>query len=302
MSALPNDFSLFHRKRGNHHYAAEAQAFEASLLEPIQRSEVKEGYVEIPEKGGYDFKQLKPLQLEGIISYRGGYTQVAGNPSTKHAGTSTLATTVVEGLNILDVLTVDRVVGQIFTEHPEYGTGQVPSVSFLGTRFENLRIAGHKIEVEPFLDILGPKPVDDGSYFDDRGVLDRIERQYSNINACDDLPDWASADYRWDRAAALEENSLRCSLFNQVSFNGMPGFPRRSFGHVIDLPFFGKLFLGELKVTRTRGVGVSDEGIPKPDAYRFHLTMIRFKLGCPAEGSGSVASLDSNGTGGGDTH
>lgn len=296
MSALPNDFSVIDRRPTLHDYSAKADVFEASLSEPIQKAVEKEAVVDLPVKGGYRFKQAESLHIEGLISYRSGYTQVAGKPSSKHSGVSTLATTVLEGLNVLDVLTVDRVVGQIFTEHPKYGTGQVPSVSFLGTRFENLRISGHKIEVEPVLDILGPKPAKDGSYFDDRGVLGRVERQYSNINAADDLPDWAVKNYSWDKAAVRASNKLNCSLFNGVSFNGASGASRRSFGHVIDLPFFGKIFLGELTVTRTPG-RMSEDGTRILDAYRFQITMIRLELGCPVVGNGNVGSLDSNGTG-----
>jgi hypothetical protein len=297
MSALANDFALFNRRPNNHLYHAEADVFDASLDQPIQRKVEKEAFIDLPKEGGYRFKQAKPLQIDGLLSYRSGYTQVAGNPSTKHGGTSTLATTVLEGLNVLDVLTADRVVGQIFTEHPEVEKGQVPSVSFLGTRIDNLRIGGHKVEVDPVLDILGPKPDDDGSYFDDRGVLGRVERQYSNINAENDLPEWALKDYAWDRAAVRAENKMSCSLFNRVSLNGGAGGSRRSFGHVIDLPFFGKIFLGELRVTRVSGVGTSTEGAPNPDTYSFHLTMIRLKLGCPVVGTVGVGTADSNGGG-----
>jgi hypothetical protein len=306
MSALSNDFAVVNR-RPKHFYHAAADVFEATLTEPIQRSVEKEAYVDLPKEGGYKFKQAKPLHIEGLISYRSGYTQVAGNPSTKHGGVSTLVTTVIEGVNVLDVLTADRVVGQIFTEHPEYGKGQVPSVSFLGTRFENLRVGGHRLEVEPVLDILGPQPENDGSYFDDRGVLSRVERQYSNINATEDLPEWAANDYAWDRAAARANNKFKCSLFNGVSSNGVSsnggsGAARHSFGHVIDLPFFGKIFLGELTVTRVPGVGKSDDGTPILDTYTFHLDMIRLKLGCPVVGTGTFGTADSNGTGSGGHH
>ena len=56
-------------------------------------------------------------------------------------GWATLTTVVVDDLNVLEVLTADRVVGQIITDYPL--EGYVPAVSFLGTRFDNLRIAGH---------------------------------------------------------------------------------------------------------------------------------------------------------------
>ncbi|HEX8814283.1 MAG TPA: hypothetical protein VF753_02175 [Terriglobales bacterium] len=299
MAALPNELAVMNRRSNCHFYHADADVFNAVIEEPVKRRVDKQAFVRLPKEGGYDYRRAEPLQVEGLISYRSGYTQVAGNPSAKHGGVSTLATSVIEDLNVLDVLTADRVVGQIFTEHPEHGTGQVPSVSFLGTRFENLRIAGHKIEVEPVLDILGPKPDDDGSYFDDNGVIGRVERQYSNINAVHDLPEWAAQLYTWDRAAVRANNELKCSLFNRASLNGASGTRTRSFGHVIDLPFFGKIFLGELAVSRVPGVGTWGDGSPKPDTYLFHLTMIRLKLGCPTEGSGNVGSLTSNGQGSG---
>ena len=65
-------------------------------------------------------------------------------------------------------------------------------------------------------------------------------------------------------------------------------------GHVIDLPHFGRIFLGELKVVRTPG----DKGKGIYDKYRFHLTMIRLQMGCLATGGVGVGTTDSNGTGG----
>jgi hypothetical protein len=310
--------ALVNGRSANHLYHAAADIFEASVTEPIQKAIEKKAQIGLPKTGGYKFKPAKQFQIDGLMSYRSGYTQVAGNPSTKHGGVSTLVTTVVEGLNVLDVLTADRVVGQIFTEHPEYGKGQVPSVSFLGTRIVNLRIGGHKVELNPVLDILGPKPANDESYFDNDDALNNVERQYSILNEAG-LPEWAKKDYAWDRAAVRANNKLKCSLFNGVpsngaapkaaspngsSSNGSSKALGHSFGHVIDLPFFGKIFLGELAVTRVPGVGVSAEGIPNPDTYSFHITMIRLKLGCPVVANVNIGTADSNGqgSGGGGVH
>jgi len=66
-----------------------------------------------------------------------------------------LTSSVIEGLNILDVITADRIVGQTITNHPL--VGYVPSISFLGTRFENLRIAGNPVELDLNHDIFGPR-------------------------------------------------------------------------------------------------------------------------------------------------
>jgi hypothetical protein len=65
---------------------------------------------------------------------------------------------------------------------------------------------------------------------------------------------------------------------------------------VIDVPHFGKIFLAELTLKREKN------GRPGPEAYTFHLTMIRLELGCPVQGSGNIVTAESNGTGSGGGH
>lgn len=284
----------------HHDYYAKADILSAKIKQPLEK-EVESEVLQLPQDGGYKFTPAQPFRLEGIISYDSGYTQVAGHRSSKTGhGFTTLTTSVVEGLNILDVITADRVVGQISTEHPIFPDGQVPSVMFLGTRFDNLRIGGHKVEVKPCLHILGPKPAGDKSYFEDEGVFKRISGQYRNINKVKGLPMWASQQYRWSKAATFQdkrkprENTANCSLVS-----GVQGAPGISFGHVIDLPHFGKIFLAELKVHRKKAQNhASKASPPEHDTYRFHLTMIRLDLGCIAHGSANIIVCDSNGGGG----
>ena len=139
---------------------------------------------------------------------------------------------------------------------------------------------------EKVVDILGPKPTRKKSYFEDSGVLGRISTQYSAIRKAKGLPLWASERYRWDRKAT-QAGSMCCSLVRSVK-----GFPGICFGHVIEVPHFGKIFLGELKVERKKPERSGD-----PETYTFHLTMIRLELGCVAHGSGNIVPLDSNGGG-----
>jgi hypothetical protein len=47
---------------------------------------------------------------------------------------------------VLDVLTADRVVGQTITEHPLMATCR--RSPFWARAFENLRIAGHPVELD----------------------------------------------------------------------------------------------------------------------------------------------------------
>jgi hypothetical protein len=272
-----------------HNYYAEANVLSADLKQPLKEKIPPRVQVKLPSNGRYQFKKANSFRFEGIISYQSAYAQVAGHPSSKSDGFATLATAVVEGLNVLDVVTADRVVAQISTVHPVYGTGQVPSVTFLGTRFENLRIGGHKVEVERTLDILGPKPAGDKSYFDDPGVQSRISLQYDKIATAEGHPELAAAAYPKGRSGVIGSGELQCSLVS-----GVTGAPGTSFGHVIDVPHFGKIFLAELRVERKPG----NPGKGAYETYEFQLTMIRLEMGCLAQGTAAVAALDTNGSGG----
>jgi hypothetical protein len=289
MAALANELPTLDR---GHVYDATAYVFSAEIQQPIQRTVDKQSFVELPEAGGYRFDPAEPFRLEGIVSHEGGYTQVAGFQDPDNLGAITLASSVLEGVNILDVLTADRVVAQITSEHA--AGASVPSVSFLGTRFENLRIAGQKIEIEPQLDILGSKPECDESYFNDGGVFSRIAHQYANIKRMAGLPQWASDQFNWDPTKVQGQNQMDCSLVNGVS-----GAPGKSYGHVIDIPFFGKIFLAELTVNRTPvNAGPRLEPVTAEQyKYRFTLKMIRAEL-CGGGARGTVRCLytDPNGT------
>ena len=119
-------------------------------------------------------------------------------------------------------------------------------------------------------------------------MLDRISQQYDRIATADELPDWASEEYPRGQPVLNGNGTLKCSLVN-----GVAGSPGLSFGHVIDLPHFGKIFLAELRVTRERGN--PSEGIY--DGYRFRLTMIRTQMGCIGDGNTNITTADTNGKG-----
>jgi hypothetical protein len=268
-----------------HFYNAEAYVLSADLQQPVP-AVIKNTAVTLPDDGQYTFDQSTPYQLFGVLSYRSGYAQVSGHEDARHNGFRTLTTAAIEDLNVLDVVTADRVVGQISTVH--HYDGQVPSVTFLGTRFVNLRIGGHKVDIDQDIHILGARSADDRSYLDDPDVLARMSKQYSRIRESENLPDWAAEQFRWDKAAANLPGQASCSLVNRI--NGAPGV---CFGHVIDLPHFGKIYLGELCVERT----------PAPDptqdeTYHFRLTMIRLEMGCIGTGKAKIIALDANGGGG----
>jgi hypothetical protein len=289
-----------------HTYHAEAHALSGNLQLPVKQEIKPQAFAKFrDERDGYYSEQAKPYRLEGIISFQSAYTQASGHRSKKPGhGFVTLATAAVEKLNVLEVVTADRLVAQISTDHPE-GPG-APSVTFLGTHFDNLRIAGHKVDVDLNLGFCGDRPVGDGLYITPGSTfMGAVSRFYDGLHADlknlindedrkmegrRDLPELLRKKY--DKglltaggiAAQGEKAKVECSLVKNVEIAGVG----KSFGHAIHVPDFGKIFLAELTVS-----------YDKERHATFNLTMIRLEMGCIADGTTGVGTCNVNGGGSG---
>lgn len=273
-----------------HTFHAEASVLDAQLQRPLQQDVKPQAFVKLPGKGGYLSERSEKYRLEGVISFRSAYTQVAGNLSAKSGhGWVTLATSVIEGLNVLDVVTADRVVAQISTEHPL--EGHVPSVTFLGTRFENLKIAGHEIRPTLNLEICGKTPDGDKPYLLDPAFMAQVSKQNATLAAASNLPETVRSNYRgklpdsaqlqkeWEAFIAggpKPKAAVECSLVGALGETK----PWNSVGHMIEVPEFGRIFLAELKV----------------DCDTFGLTMIRLDMGCIGHGGTQASTAVVNGS------
>jgi hypothetical protein len=270
-----------------HLYNADAKILEGHLRIPLIQDIKPQAPATLTEKGGYVAQQLEDYWLESVISFKHAYTQVAGNPDPKPGhGWSTLSTTVVEGLQVLEVLTADKVVGQIITEHPL--EGYVPSISFLGTRFENLRIAGHPVKLDLDLEIFGPKPANDGAYTHEPYFLKRVSSQYNRILEHENLPEDLLERYKQFSADLGKSEAVECSLVNHAAGS----YPGPSFGHVIRIPNFGTITLAKLTVTHENPK--QETGVPTKTTLR--LTMLDLKLGCAIDGDIPIGGGGTNGT------
>ena len=267
-----------------HTYHAEASVLSGDLRLPLNQKIEPQAFAKLSDHGGYLAQNASAYRLEGAISFRSAYTQVAGNVDPKRGhGWNTLTTAVVEGLNVMDVVTADRVVGQISTDHPP--VGYVPKVTFLGTRFDNLRIAGHPVKLDLDLHVVGPKPDGDAPYTADSAFMGRVAAQYQRIRSHQDLPAEVSAHYNQVPSASANLESVECSLVNQTD----GAYPGRSFGHVIDVPNFGKVYLAVLRLEHKD----FEAGIPKQTTIG--LTMMKLQMGCIANGTASISPMVTNG-------
>src|ERR1700688_4783956 len=176
-----------------HYFHAEAHALAGKLSLPFDQEIKKQAFVKLEgsladltdeerAQRNYFSQHAKNFRLEGIVSYAAAHTQVTGHASKKHEGASvTLATSVVENLNVLNVVTADRVVAQISTTH--FPNEQTPAVTFLGTHFENLRIARHRAEPYLRLDMASERPAGEDALHVDQGTgfMKGVEAQYKHL-------------------------------------------------------------------------------------------------------------------------
>jgi hypothetical protein len=272
--------------RRYHVYHAEAEALSGRLTLPLTQDVKPPTFVKLSERGGYLSQQSECYRLGAVVSFRSAYTQVAGNPDPKRDhGWNTLATAVIEDLNVADIVTADRIVAQISTDHPL--TGYVPTVTFLGTRFENLRIAGHPVKFDMNLSMMGAKPKDDAPYTSDRDFIERIAAQRDHIQSQQNIPPDISGRYNRLPAISDKQELITCSLVNRAE----GGYPGRSFGHVIDVPDFGKIHLANLSIEQSD----FDPSTGIPRKTTICLTMIEMQMGCVISGGLSGGTLKTNG-------
>jgi hypothetical protein len=281
-------------------YSADAELLSGHLSRPVDLICERQSRVSLSdERGGHLVRDMKRYSADGLISFQSGYTSVSGSYSEEHAWV-TLATSVLEDLNVLDVITAERVVAQVFTEH-QYNDS-VPKVTFLGTRFENLQVGGYAVQVELDLGICGDKPEDGRSYLEDRSFLNRIRHQSMSIVTADDLPrdlrekydsKIAYIDVLRKRANGHDERGvhelLECSLIKSIAPIPIPGV--RTIGNLILIPDFGFVSLADVEV----GV-ISTEGLVTPKRLEFSLKMLQIRMGCIAHGTIVAAGVSLSGT------
>lgn len=270
-----------------HFYNAEARLLSGHLQLPLAAEIKPQASAHLRDEGGYLSQRTGAYRLESVISFQSGYTQVAGNRSAKPGqGWTTLTTTVIEGLNVLDVVTADRIVGQIITEHPL--EGYVPTVNFLGTRFENLRIAGHPVQLDLDLGALGAKPANDAAYTQDSGLVSRVSSMLKVIRDRQDLPNTLRERYnQLTSTLGAPQEEAECSLVKAAA----GAFPGAYSGHVITIPDFGAIILG--KVTIRHEDFKPGTVIPRKTTVR--LKMIEFHFGCAIAGGLDTGDGSTNG-------
>jgi hypothetical protein len=286
----------------SHEFHAEAHVLSGHLRRPVEQKIEQHAPVSLKDRrGGHLTRMAEDVSIEGLITFEKGHTRVSGSRSLKPGhGWVTLSTSILEGLNVFEIITADRMVSQVSTEHP-MEDGHFPHVTFLGTKFENLRVSGIPLKLTLKYGICGKKPEGDRSYLDDLDFLNTVKEQTEKIASGDGLPKDIADQYD-GRLKAIQslihnggskengEPSVICSLVTDIDKSiekAIPGV--KVFGHVLVIPDFGSVSLGEIKVGEKKYPGSE-----RPSNY-FELTVIQMSLGCVGTGTVSGGTAANNG-------
>jgi hypothetical protein len=291
----------------SHEYHADAHVLSGHLQRPIEQKIEEHAPVSLKgRRSGHLTRATEDVSIEGLVTFEKGHTRVSGSKSLKPGhGWVTLSTSILEGLNVFEIITADRMVSQVSTEHPEKD-GHFPHVTFLGTQFNNLRVSGIPLKLTLNYGICGKKPEGDRSYLDDLDFLKTVKAQTEKIASSGVLPKDTQDQYD-QRLKDIEKlignggskcsgrpkagPSVVCSLVTDIDKSiekAIAGV--KVFGHLLVIPDFGTLSLGEVTV----GERWDAPADARPSNY-FELTVIKMNLGCVGTGMVNGGTAANNG-------
>jgi hypothetical protein len=209
------------------HYNACAHALSGRLTRPVQHEIEVQAATSLPTIGGHGNSRVENFRVKEFISVKAAYSHVSGSEHVGEDGKvfhTTLSTATLEGLNILDVITADRVVARVsaFWVEPNYYT----HFNFSGSHFENLKIAGCPVTAN-----LESRLVTDLPTFPDVIKEDK--------DLC--------GETKIDPLAGV----MHCTLLNSIT-GKIHGMQPTRHEHIIKIPHFGEVFLAEVLVEPNR--------------------------------------------------
>ncbi len=257
---------------------ADANALGGYLHEPIHRSIPTLAPVSLPAVGGFSTARSAAFAVDEIVSCASAYTRVSGEENAD-GSSSILVTAVVEDLNILEVVRAERVVTQVSISLPAEA-GPL-AISAVGSTYDGLRLGGQRC-VPTLNPALQGARGEEGllTWHDAQSVGQTQGRNLVQAfqGHSGEARRWVESRHRWmtSGAPAASGGYAQASLVDSVAVE-VPG-GSRCYGHIVEIPQFGRVILGELLVSH--------------DSVQ--VVGIRAELGCPVKGR-----ISSNAIGGG---
>ncbi len=245
------------RPHSQYLYHASAYGLAAEIDRPIKQSIHAQATTVLSSGGGRGTDRVEKFCMPPFVSFEAAYCEVGGSYDECHNTHTTYAQAVIEGLNIFDVVTANRVVSRMVIYAPGLeGDGDEASYDITGSHFDNLKVAGHKIDIK--LPASAAQKHEKYSSFEkalhsSQGhellpwgkkspeELEELEDQYHALGG---IGKRAKA---WKQAKERNGGAYRASAAGNLDLkdSGLGGF-----GNIILVPKFGVVRLAELIVHR----------------------------------------------------
>jgi hypothetical protein len=198
------------------HFHALGNAFSGTFHRPFPHVIPAQAATSLPSIGGHASARVENFRSHHFVSFKAGHTHTSGSWMDEKSVT-TIVTATLEGLNILEFITADRVVASL-TSEGRHGQKETHIIA-LGSEFENLRIGGHPVKVTLHHDLFLKNPKHE------------------------DLTKAVATLKNSGRIVATEDGAILCSLVEKIE-TSLPGVEIK--GHILRIPQFGEIALAEV--------------------------------------------------------
>jgi len=202
------------------HFHALGHALSGEIIHPTRVLIDAQASASLPTIGGHARNHAEGYYCQDYIRFRSAHTHVSGRWNEDSTVAHTHATTVIYDLNILDVVTAERIEVSVHSVHKR--KDPVGHFTFEGSSFHNLRIEGHPVKV--FL----------------------REQHLSKAKSGEDLKKEVETDKGNGRLAEHQDGAALCSLVEKIE-SSLPGVKEKE--NHITIDGFGRIYFAELFAT-----------------------------------------------------
>lgn len=258
------------KKGRSYLYHGSGYGFAAHFTHPTKSTIPTQASAVLSPTGGEAFASVKKFNYQDTITFDEASTYLVGTEDPD-GSRHTVVNVTVRNFRFLGVIHADLIATRVATIHRPGKDDRYdePDIHLAGSFIHGLTVAGHEMDITFHPQRFGESPTFEkfskkrpnkkiaSTPFDDdtRHVASLVKE----IKGCDELT-VKERDHIYDN----DEYDIDCV---------------RRRGHVIVVPHFGKIHLGEVVVQR---------------GYR-RVTMLRIELGCGTGGGGGVGGGEGNG-------
>jgi len=246
---------------GIYFYEASAFGLAGELTRPAAHSIPAQAASVLSSGGGRSFQRVENFHSDGIVSFQGAYTEAGGSYDDCHDFYTTYTFSVVERLNIADMVTADRIVSRLSVyASAANANDDEPSFDMTGSYFENLRIAGQPIDASLATHV-----------FHQSDTYSRVEKNIHELEEWvwgsqlhhvgeSELRDLEETYHSLTGISRLLERRYppkrtgngKGYLFGVTHPKGLERSELKDFGSIICVPKFGVIRLAELQVKQVQ--------------------------------------------------